>query len=261
MATLPNATGECTVTVTAPTATDNCAGVITGTTTDPLTYNTQGTYTITWTYDDGNGNTSTQTQTVIVDDVTAPTASNLAPLTVYCASDVPAPDPGLVSDAADNCGIPLVAWNRDDSDGGFNPEIITRYYTVTDGAGNQIEVTRVITVYGFVINTQPLNVDAFAGDDATFSVVATNADTFQWQISTDGGTSWVDIDGTSNPSALTDTLLINDVMVSQHGTLFRVLVSNSASSCAAVISDTATLSVGVYTVITNRTKTFRVNKN
>ena len=45
---LPNATGECSVTVsTAPTATDNCVGSVTGTTTDPLTYTAQGTYTIT----------------------------------------------------------------------------------------------------------------------------------------------------------------------------------------------------------------------
>ncbi|MEZ4931801.1 MAG: hypothetical protein R2788_06760 [Saprospiraceae bacterium] len=48
------------------------SGTVVGTTTDPLTYTTQGTFTITWTYDDGNGNISTQMQTVIVDDVTAP---------------------------------------------------------------------------------------------------------------------------------------------------------------------------------------------
>ncbi len=61
--TLSDVTGECSATATAPTATDNCEGSITGTTTDPLTYTAQGTYTIHWTYDDGNGNTSTQTQT------------------------------------------------------------------------------------------------------------------------------------------------------------------------------------------------------
>jgi hypothetical protein len=65
---LPTLTG-CSVTVsTTPTATDNCAGTITATTTDPLTYSTIGSYTITWTYDDGNGNTSTQTQSVTVID-------------------------------------------------------------------------------------------------------------------------------------------------------------------------------------------------
>ena len=41
---------------TAPTATDACAGTITGTTSDPLTYSTQGTFTITWVFNDGNGN-------------------------------------------------------------------------------------------------------------------------------------------------------------------------------------------------------------
>ncbi|MBE2246591.1 MAG: T9SS type A sorting domain-containing protein, partial [Candidatus Competibacteraceae bacterium] len=52
---------------------DNCAGALTGTTTDPLSYTSQGTYTVTWTYDDGFGNTITQTQQVVVDDNTAPT--------------------------------------------------------------------------------------------------------------------------------------------------------------------------------------------
>lgn len=64
---LSTVTGQCTATVTAvPTATDNCVGSVNGTTSDPLTYNTPGTYNVTWTYDDGSGNTSTQTQQVVV---------------------------------------------------------------------------------------------------------------------------------------------------------------------------------------------------
>ncbi len=39
--------GECSATATAPTATDICAGTITGTTSDPLTYSSQGSYVIT----------------------------------------------------------------------------------------------------------------------------------------------------------------------------------------------------------------------
>lgn len=61
---------ECSVTasdIPVPTATDNCTGQITATTSDPLDYSAQGTYTITWNYNDGNGNASSQTQTVIVD--------------------------------------------------------------------------------------------------------------------------------------------------------------------------------------------------
>lgn len=76
---LPTSSGECSAAVTeVPTATDFCAGELTGTTNDPLEYQEQGTHTITWEFDDGNGNVATQTQTVIVDDVTAPTIDSLA---------------------------------------------------------------------------------------------------------------------------------------------------------------------------------------
>jgi len=72
--TLADATAQVTVTVTAPIATDACVGTIIGTTTSPLTYSSQGTFEIVWTYNDGNGNTSTQNQTVIIADTIAPTA-------------------------------------------------------------------------------------------------------------------------------------------------------------------------------------------
>ncbi|MBF8964112.1 HYR domain-containing protein [Pontibacter sp. FD36] len=82
IAMLPAVTGECSATVSAPTATDNVAGPVTGSTTDPTTYTEQGTYTITWTYTDGNGNSSTQTQQVVVDDVTAPGVGTIASKTI-----------------------------------------------------------------------------------------------------------------------------------------------------------------------------------
>lgn len=63
---LPAITSMCAVTVSAPKATDNCSGSITGTTTDPVTYSAPGTYTIHWTYTDKAGNVSTQTQTVTI---------------------------------------------------------------------------------------------------------------------------------------------------------------------------------------------------
>ena len=62
VASLPNATGECSASVTAPKATDNCSGTITGTTTDPSSYSTQGTFTVHWDYDDGHGNVSNRTK-------------------------------------------------------------------------------------------------------------------------------------------------------------------------------------------------------
>lgn len=63
---LPDLTDMCGVTsVTAPTATDNCMGTITGTTTTTFPVSAPGASVITWTFDDGYGNTSTQTQNVL----------------------------------------------------------------------------------------------------------------------------------------------------------------------------------------------------
>lgn len=63
---LPDLTNQCTVnTLIAPTATDNCGGSITGTTTTTAPITTLGASTITWSFDDGNGNISTQTQNVV----------------------------------------------------------------------------------------------------------------------------------------------------------------------------------------------------
>ncbi|KAF2513776.1 T9SS type A sorting domain-containing protein, partial [Flavobacterium zhairuonense] len=69
VATLPVISNYCSVLtaeIAIPTATDNCSGVLNGTTTDPLTYTATGTYTITWKYTDASGNITTQTQTVKV---------------------------------------------------------------------------------------------------------------------------------------------------------------------------------------------------
>ena len=138
LASLPDATGECSVSVIPPTATDNCSGTITGTTSDPVTYSTQGTYSITWSFDDGNGNTSTQLQTVVVDDVTAP-VPDLASLpddTGECSVSVTAPT------ATDNCsgtitgttsdpvtystqGTYSITWSFDDGNGNTSTQLQT----------------------------------------------------------------------------------------------------------------------------------------
>ncbi|HMA78894.1 MAG TPA: GLUG motif-containing protein, partial [Candidatus Paceibacterota bacterium] len=65
--TLPEVTGQGSVTVSeTPTAQDICGDPSNGTTDEPLTYESEGTYTITWTYEDSQGNTTTQEQTVTV---------------------------------------------------------------------------------------------------------------------------------------------------------------------------------------------------
>ena len=96
---LTTLTDQCQIDMlTAPTATDNCVGSVTGTTstTTPITSST----TITWTYTDANGNSSTQDQDVVINDTTAPVADNdpLPTVTEECQVDsIAAPT------ATDNC--------------------------------------------------------------------------------------------------------------------------------------------------------------
>ncbi|MDB5231875.1 MAG: hypothetical protein JWN76_2680 [Chitinophagaceae bacterium] len=128
---LPDVTGECAATAAVPTAIDNCAGVITGTTTDALTYTTQGTHIITWTFNDGHGNISTATQNVIVKDITAPVPSVavLPQLTIATIDTVTPPT------ATDNCTGNITAVTTDPV---MYPQPGT--YTITwkynDGNGN-----------------------------------------------------------------------------------------------------------------------------
>ena len=140
---LPDLNGECDVTVsTIPTATDNCAGVLSATTNDALYYDQQGTYTVTWSFDDGNGNVSTQTQTVIVDDVTAPVAdvTSLPDLAGECDVTV-----STIPTATDNCAGVLSATTSDplyyDQQGTY-----TVTWSYDDGNGNVSTQTQTVVV-------------------------------------------------------------------------------------------------------------------
>ena len=64
VASLPTITAECSITVATPTASDNCDGNISGVPDVSTTFNTPGSHTINWTYEDINGNESYQSQTV-----------------------------------------------------------------------------------------------------------------------------------------------------------------------------------------------------
>ena len=91
--------GECSGTPPIPSTTDNCAGVITGTTSTLFPITTQGTTIVTWIFDDGNGNIKQPMQNVIVDDNTAPLITGtIATMTVEgCRAEDATPAVSTVS--------------------------------------------------------------------------------------------------------------------------------------------------------------------
>jgi len=141
---LPTLTGSCSVTVVAPTTTDNCAGTVTGTTSNPLTYTAQGTYSITWTFADGNGNSSTATQSVVVLDTSAP--SIVAPSTVNATANAACNATGVVlgtPTTSDNCAVASVS-NNAPATFPLGTTIVT--WTVTDAAGNSSTAAQSVTI-------------------------------------------------------------------------------------------------------------------
>jgi nitrogen fixation protein FixH len=173
VATLPTITGECSATVTAPNATDNCSGTVIGTTTDPVHYNTQGTYIITWSYNDGNGNTSTQTQTVIVKDVTPPTIICPADINVIATSGAGAVVNYVAPVGTDNCSGATTARTGGLESGSLFPVGTTSViHTVTDVAGLSAQCSFTVTVAGLApVISCPGNISATSATGLCGAVV------------------------------------------------------------------------------------------
>ncbi|MBC2839150.1 Ig-like domain-containing protein [Robiginitalea sp. SC105] len=113
------------------------------------------------------------------------------------------------------------------------------------------------------VTGQPTNQVLLAGQNGAFSAITDQADTYQWQVSTNGGGSFTDLvdDGTYSGTQ-TGTLTLNAVQLTMNGYLYRVRVDNPSYVCGTeAISNTGTLSVRVGSVITNRRITYRVNRD
>jgi gliding motility-associated-like protein len=121
----------------------------------------------TYSVTDDCGNQITVTQLIFITDPFPPTASNPAPVAVQCIGDVPAPNPAIITDAADNNGDPIVTWEDDTSNGQTCPQVITRRYRVTDDCGNFIFVQQIITVNDDInpVGNAPANITVVCPTD------------------------------------------------------------------------------------------------
>ena len=87
-----------------------------------------------------------------------------------------------------------------------------------------------------VITAQPADQSVVAGATASFNIVATDATGYQWQRSTNGGTTFSDVAAATAASYTTPATILAD-----NGTQYRVIVSgasNSVTSNAALLTVT-----------------------
>ena len=208
------------LTLITPTATDNCTGLVLGTTTDPLTYTTQGNYVINWSFDDGNGNSTTQTQNIIIDDVTAPIADilTLSDITAECeVTTITTPS------ATDNCiglllgttttvfpittqGTTVVTWSYNDGNGNISTQ--TQNVIINDITAPVVDISTlsdVTSVCQLVSLSSPS-----ASDNCNGTILGTT--TAILPITAQGTTTvtWTYDDGNGNSSTQTQDIIIND---------------------------------------------------
>jgi len=144
-----------------------------------------------------------------------------------------------------------------------------KYRVVVSGASNSVTSSAVTltvsaTVVAPSISVQPAAQTIVAGQNISFAVTATGTTlAYQWQRSTDGGTTFNNEAGATNA-----TLTLTAVPLANNTHRFRVVVSNSAGSVtsnAALLTVNAAQSVPAFTtqpasltVLVPNTATFNV---
>jgi hypothetical protein len=119
----------------------------------------------------------------------------------------------------------------------------------TSSAGTATSQAAALTVSAALaapsISTQPLDVTVAAGQTATFTVAASGVPTpgYQWQLSTDAGLSFANINGATSSSY---SLV---VVVADDGRRYRVVVSNTQGTSHSRV---ATLTVPAPSSLANR---------
>ncbi len=127
--------------------------------------------------------------------------------------------------------------------GGGAYSIGTTFRLGGNGAAGQIIITYIL------IQTQPASVAQCGAGTATFTVGATGATTWQWQVSTDGGTNWSNIsNGGIYSNATTATLSVTNPTTTQNNYKYRCLVNNcsytNGNATLTITSPSAPQAVG-----------------
>ncbi len=249
---LTDITGECSVTVPVPTTTDNCSGIITGTTDDPVSYTGKGTYTINWKFSDGNGNSIVVPQKVIVTDVTKPVIPSLIDITSECSATVPVPTTtdnctGIITGTTDDPltytakGSYTINWKFDD--GNENSIIVAQKVIVTDVT--KPVIPSLIDITGECSATVPVPTTT---DNCTGIITGTTDDPLTYTAKGSYTISWKFDDGNGNSIVVAQKVIVTDVTKPVVPTLpditgecsVLVPVPTTTDNCSGIITGTTT---------------------
>ncbi len=112
---------------------------------------------------------------------------------------------------------------------------------------NSSVATLTVTASSAQITSQPQDLSACPNSGATFGVTGTGITGYQWQVSTDNGATWNNVDDVAPVSgSTTATLNIASVTTIMNNTKYRCVLT---TSCGNINSSVATLSVTAAGVV------------
>lgn len=241
-ATLADVEASCSVaSLTAPTASSNCGGVVTGVPDVSFPITASGETIITWTFDDGRGNVASQQQKVTISDDTAPVPqeSTLGTVVADCSVEsIEAPKAtddctGIVTGVAD-ITFPIT-------------ESVTIEWVYTDDAGNKTTQTQQVLIEDLTPPAADLamladitaecSVTALTAPKATdiCSGDVTGVTSVQLPISETTVVTWTYTDINGNSSTQQQNVIINDTAapVANAASLSEVVTECEVAALAA----------------------------
>jgi antitoxin (DNA-binding transcriptional repressor) of toxin-antitoxin stability system len=267
VAALADLTSTCSVVMpTAPTATDNCSGSITGTTTTTFPITTQGTTQITWSFQDASGNIATQMQNVIITDTDAPVADvvTLADVTETCeATTLTEPT------ATDNCsgtvtvtndatlpittiGTTIVTWSYEDANGNIATQMQSVIVSDTDAPVADVATLADVTETCEVTTlTEPTATDNCSGNvtvtnDATLPITTIGTTIVTWSYEDANGniaTQMQNVIITDTDAPVADVATLADITETCEVTTLTEPTATDNCSATVTVTNDATLPI------------------
>lgn len=140
--------------------------------------------------------------------------------------------------------------NNDGLLGGIIPPTVNANGLVTSGTGYGNPNANYITAAPIVINTQPQNATACELQSTTFTVSTNAVTAYQWELSTDNGSTWSLISNNAPYSgATTNALTVSNITPAMAGYQYRVYLIKIGNTCG-LYSNAAILTTYALPVIT-----------
>ena len=215
IASLPPVNSQCSLnSLTAPTANDNCSGVITGVNNVlfPITSSTL----VTWIYTDANGNASSQTQNIFISDTQGPTPNSPVLANVVGQCSVTSLTPPTATDncsgsitGVHNAALPitsstLITWTFTDGNGNSSTQTLNIIVNDTQSPVANTSSLPAVTAQCSVTSLTPPT----ATDNCSGSITGVHNAALPITASTI--ITWTYTDGSGNSSTQTQNIIVND---------------------------------------------------